>query len=434
MKNYPQLLKNELSTIINEMAKSFVRFVKEPNKDFTRNRKLPFELMMHLILSMGGNSIYNELLEYNQYDVNTVTTSAFVQQRDKILPFAFKFLFHKFTNAHKDIKTYQGYRLLAVDGSCVNIAHNSKDKASHFGSKCGRKGFNQLHLNVIYDLCNKLYIDACIQGGRKEDEFRALCDMVDQSSISRKTIILADRGYESYNVFAHMEQKGWSYVIRVKDIKSNGVLSSFHLPDAEFDVDIKRILTRKQTNEIKKHPEMYKILPMTSPFDFFDEYKSYPISWRVVRFKLSENSYETIITNLGRLTFSTEDIKSLYNRRWGIETSFRELKYALGLVNFHAKKAEYINQEIYAKLIMYNFSHMIITRVVIKQKASKHSYQANITVAIHICRYFFRSKGSAPPLDVEALIEKNILPIRYDRHYTRRVKTKSAISFTYRIV
>ena len=46
----------------------------------------------------------------------------------------------------------------------------------------------------------------------------------------------------------------------------------------------------------------------------------------------------------------------LYTKPWGIETSFRELKYAVGLVNFHAKKQEYIIQETFARLIMYNFA------------------------------------------------------------------------------
>ncbi len=37
--------------------------------------------------------------------------------------------------------------------------------------------------------------------------------------------------------------------------------------------------------------------------------------------------------------------KNLYASRWGIETSFRDLKYSIGLVNFHAKKKEGILQE-----------------------------------------------------------------------------------------
>jgi len=164
-------------------------------------------------------------MEYFKYDINAATSSTFVQQRDKILPEAFEFLFHKFTNAFDKLKTFDGYRLLAVDGSDLNIFHNPENTDSYFQSKPERKGFNQVHINAMYDVCNRLYVDSIIQPGRKENEYRALTDMVDRSEISSNVIVLADRGYESYNVFAHIEKKRWNYVIRVKDICSNGILS-----------------------------------------------------------------------------------------------------------------------------------------------------------------------------------------------------------------
>lgn len=55
-----------------------------------------------------------------------------------------------------------------------------------------------------------------------------------------------------------------------------------------------------------------------------------------------------------------------YSMRWGIETSFRELKYAVGLTSFHAKKREYILQEIWARLILYNFCEVITAHTFIE--------------------------------------------------------------------
>jgi len=107
--------------------------------------------------------------------------------------------------------------------------------------------------------------------------------MVERSPIQRKTIVIADRGYESYNNFAHIKRKGWNYLIRVKDLKSNGILSGLRLPaDGEFDQDVHLTLTKKQTREIKAHPEIYKCIPSTSTFDFLDlnENLFYPISFR----------------------------------------------------------------------------------------------------------------------------------------------------------
>lgn len=341
MNNYPELVKKRLLALINEMAECPELFVKQPGKDFTRTRKIDFAEMMKLILAMGGNSIGNELMEYFSYDVNTASTSAFTQQRNKILPIAFQFLMHKFTASFCDFKTFNGYRLFAVDGSDLNIAHNPKDADTYFQSLPHSKGFNLLHLNAMYDLCSKLYVDAIIQPGKKANEFRALTDMVDRSEISKNVIVIADRGYESYNVFAHIEQKGWNYAIRVKDRSSNGILSALSLPiENEFDTKVHMILTRKQTNVVKENPALYKIVPKPSTFDYLDLHvnKFYPISFRVVRFPISDDAYETIITNLDSESFPSSKIKKLYQLRWGIETSFRELKYSIGLTSFHSKK------------------------------------------------------------------------------------------------
>jgi hypothetical protein len=439
MNEYANALKQTLTSLIREMSAAPAPYVKNPEKDFTRKKKLPFETVMQLLISMGGNSIYKELLESQGYDVITATTSAFIQQRNKILPSAVEFLFHKFTQSYTDIKDYRGYRLLAIDGSDLHVATDSADTDTYFQSHPNTKGYNLLHLNAAYDLCNRLYVDAIVQPRKLWNEGRALADRVDRSPISGKTIVISDRGYESYNNFAHIEGKGWNYVIRVKDLDSNGILSGLRLPSSEeFDLDFHLILTKKQTKEVKAHPEIYKYVPSNSTFDFLDLHENlfYPISFRVVRFVLPSGDYESVITNLSAADFPPDEIKSIYHMRWGIETSFRALKYTVGLTNFHAKRQESITQEIFARMIMYNFAEMITSHVVISQMDKRHQCQVNFTVAVHVCRHFLRSRDNEPPPDVEALIRKNILPIRPIRQgqqNTRKIRNKSAVSFVYRV-
>lgn len=434
--NYPDIVKGKLTSLIMKMSASPALFVKNPEKDFTRKRKLPFETVIQLIVSMGNNTIYKELLEAQGYDINTATTSAFVQQRDKILPSAFEYLFHEFTQSFSETKNHRGFRLLAVDGSDLHIATDPHSPDSYFQNHSDEKGFNLLHLNAMYDLCNRIYVDCCIQPRRCENESRALTDMVDRSCIKDNVILVADRGYECYNNFAHIERKGWNYVIRVKNSNSSGILSGLHLPaTGEFDVSVRRMLTRKQTKEVKTHPDIYQFIPTASTFDFLSLNKNefYPISFRVVRFKIADDFYETVITNLKQSDFPPEELKELYKKRWGIETSFRELKYAVGMTNLHAKKAEYIEQEIFARLIMYNFAEMITLHVIIHHTDGRHSYQVNFTVAIHICKYFFRCCSNVLSPDVEALIQKNILPVRPNRKDKRKIRAKTAVSFIYRV-
>ena len=47
--------------------------------------------------------------------------------------------------------------------------------------------------------------------------------MIDKYSGDRKTIFIADRGYESYNSFAHAIENNVYFLIRGKDITSNGI-------------------------------------------------------------------------------------------------------------------------------------------------------------------------------------------------------------------
>ena len=301
--------------------------------------------------------------------------------------------------------------MLAVDGSDLCIAHNPKDTENYLQTSENAKGYNLLHLNTMYDLCNRVYVDAIVQAGKKENEYKALTDMVDRSKITGKAIVTADRGYESYNVFTHIEQKGWNYVIRVKDKGSNGIVSGLSLPNEEtFDKEYSLLLTRRQTKEIKSQPEKYKFMPTVQRFDYLPvgEKGTYSINFRVVRFPISDNSYEVIITNLSKNEFPAQKIKEIYHMRWGIETSFRELKYAIGLTSFHSKKVAYITQEIFARLTMYNFCEIITTHVVIEQNDRKYSYQVNFTLAISICLHYFRCRNDIPPPDVEELIQKYI--------------------------
>lgn len=85
MNNYPNKLKQKLLSLIAEIAMNKELYVKDPTRDFARKRKLDLKTMLIILLSMGGNSLNKELLDYFQYDKTTATASAFVQCRDKLL-------------------------------------------------------------------------------------------------------------------------------------------------------------------------------------------------------------------------------------------------------------------------------------------------------------------------------------------------------------
>lgn len=280
---------------------------------------------------------------------------------------------------------------------------------------------------------NRIYTDVLVQTAADYNEFRACATMIDRSKLEN-VILVADRGYENYNIFAHAIEKGWKFAIRVKDKNSNGIASGLNLPpNDEFDIDITQIFSRKNTKTTKNAG--YKWMPVNQVFDYLPRKsdKTYELSFRIIRFPIGSNSYEIIITNLDRNIFDVKKIKEIYHLRWGIETSFRELKYAIGLTSFHARKPDFIKQEIYARLLLYNYCELITTHVIKQMKNNDKTKQVNFTIAIYICREYLRNKRNLSPPDVINLIEKHVLPVKPGRKDPRKVKPQAPVSFLYRV-
>lgn len=88
--------------------------------------------------------------------------------------------------------------------------------------------------------------------------------MAEDSSIEN-ALVIADRGYESYNNLAHLQERGWFYLIRIKDGRT-GIASSLNVPDSnEFDLEISMNITRSLTNETSDTSE-YNWLNAPAPY------------------------------------------------------------------------------------------------------------------------------------------------------------------------
>lgn len=240
-----------------------------------------------------------------------------------------------------------------------------------------------------------------------------------------------DRGYDSYNLMAHFQEKGWFYIIRKKDKK----YASFPSFDKSFNLK----LCRKQNNTLKKlyrdDPDNYLFIAHTQSFDFlpsslkkYDPISFYTLNFRLVHIELQDGKYETLITNT---SFSPEQLKSLYAQRWGIETGFRALKHSIGLVNFHSKKKEGILQEIYSRFINYNFCQWLTTKILPKNSNRKLSYKICFSDASYSCRLFFN--GLLSSFKLKDYLVRHLSAVRPNRRFDRRLRTQAAVSFTYRI-
>lgn len=421
MRYTPKVLRWMLDSMIQRMGEQPEKYVKRPGHDFTRPRTLTFGTVISLLLTMSENSIGKVLIGRFQNSAQTPSASAFVQQRQKLLPSALETLFHRFTGVLHPEKTFFGYRLLAVDGSSLKSTAYPKDPASYRPGTPRQHGWNLWHMNALYDLMNGIYTDLIVQKEHEKNECKALCQMAERSAISGKTILLADRNYESCNNLAHLEKKGWNYLIRIRD-KDRAVAYRQTLPDQpEFDIPIRLTLGRLTRRQLEVRgiaaPEPYYRIPPSMVFDFLEPESPdfYELSFRIVRLQTASGKTETLITNLAPHQFPVPALGRLYAMRWGIETSFRSLKYAVGLIHLHAKKPELILQEIFASFLIFNFTQATTWAVDASHGASRYKRHVNFSDAVFACCAFLR-RSSADPLP---LLRRKLLPFRPDRGFPR---------------
>ena len=435
--SYPEQVKSFLWNTISEMAENPWLFARNPNSDFTRKRKLDFENLLRFLISRESGSTNHELLKYFDYESETISVSAFYQQRKKLLPESLQYLLHQLNSKFPFVLYKDKYNLLACDGSEFMIPRNPDD-IDTFNPPSGwsSRGFNMIHTISLFDILNKRYLDCVIQPGRKKNEFKAICQIMDRYAYKGTPIFIGDRGFAAYNVYAHAKENGLLFMIRTKDVNIKRLLKMDTLPDI-LDSKIDIILSHSKSKKNMKRPDLAEQYRYISPGVTFDyvEPKSgdeYPMSLRIVRFEVDNGTFVNIISNLPFNDFSYDEIKHLYSLRWNIEISFRNLKHTIATTYFNSKKVEYIEQEIWARLILFNFCAIVTAHVVIKQKDTKHVYQVNFAMAMKICHHFIRAKGREPPPNVEALIGNYTLPIRFGRNYARNHRYLPLPSFCYR--
>lgn len=426
-----QKIKDLFFSSVEHVVSDISQYSVHPDTDFIRNRKISPQKLISFLVSQGSSSTKVEMLDFWGLDTSMPTSSALNQQRAKLKPDALEAVFKQFNSSVMEFPAPSlkddSYRFLAADGSTCTFFSTPSFSSDEYYCSPGNsiRGVYSMHLNAFFDLATHTYTDALIQSVHCKNEFGAFCDIVDRHDIlkGRKNVYIGDRGYCSYNNMAHVVNQDQYFLFRTKDIHSKGLVGNFNFPEEEsFDINVKVTLVRSHSKRVQATPDSYiRFIDQASSFDYveYGSFDTYELSFRIVRFPISDSTYECIVTNLPRNEFPAERINNLYYSRWGIESSFRKLKYTIGLSNFHAYKPKYIEQEIWAKLIAYNITETMINQTILEKRDTKHEYKVNFTMAAHICRVFLRLITEKDQYDVMSLLQKELIPIRNERQYPR---------------
>ena len=286
-----------------------------------------------------------------------VSRQAFAIAREQIRPEALRSLnddiIEKFETEDNAIEAYKGYRLIAVDGSIIDLP-NTKALQERFGFTSNDTGkvFAKAMAMTAFDVLNKLTLFAELYRYDESERTRIL-DIVDgfaELPYYRKSIFLLDRGYPSFRLFHKMIKNNQNFVVRVS---TN---------------------TLREIRDCSADDETIEVLRA-----------GYSISLRVINVSVGSGETVKLATNLPG-EFTQEELKELYAKRWGVETQFNYVKNKEMLETFTGESETAVLQDFYIGILILNVTAVAYREQedIITKKAGKlrHTYKPSKTQLI----------------------------------------------------
>lgn len=399
-------------------------------QDFSRNRKQPFTSTLLLMLIFLRKSLTIEIDGFVNYlkkglahaKSTSFTSSAFIQNRKKINPDVFKHLSgviidNFYTKENDGIKLWNGFRVLAVDGSRITLPNTNELKRC-FGTAKNQSQVEivQARASILYDVLNKIALDATL-GNLEQGEHKLA--LMHSCHWKKGDLIIYDRGYPSYNlIYEHISAK-IDCLIRVKTSYGFSVISSF-------------VASGKKTLVAELSPAQ------NQSFNGKPYGKDSTVRIRLVRVELASGEVEVLITTLlDSRKYPNRMFGQLYFFRWGIETFYDELKNKLKVEHFTGYSENTIRQDFQCAIFISNLQSVMVNDLqddlTERDIGKKYSYKVNTNLSYGFLKNRIlellqeRQPLERVFLELQELFLKNTVPIRINRTYPRKVRQKGKI-------
>lgn len=373
---------------------------------FTREgkNKLDFISTILFMLNFVKKSFQIELNDFFKLMGNkgeSISKQGFSEARKKIKPEAFIKLFDTIVYwfyQENPCKTFMGFRIFAIDASILEI-HNSKRLKEAFGVAKGSSiELARAMASCIYDIGNNLIVKAIITKCTDSERSVAIKLIESYKELrSDNDLFLFDRGYPSIDFFIYLMEANIQFIVRTPINYYKSALKP-GVADQMF--------------ELKKKGETVRL--------------------RAVRFTLESGEEEFLLTNImGEL--GIQEFKTLYFKRWGIETKFNELKNRLYIQKFTGDTPLSVEQDFYATMFLANMASLVkreADEIIDKEqkgKNLKYKYTVNYNILIGnlknhlICLVLEKSPRRRKKLYKQILndIKRERIPIRPARSFPR---------------
>lgn len=411
---------NHLRVVI--ISDEFKNRHRKSNNCFIRQRCLPFVVVILILLNMLKRSLQDELDEFfraisrDEVSERFVTKGAFSQARKKLKHSAFVELNMEqvtYFYDHFEPLNWKEKRLLAIDGSMAELPKTDKI-CSHFGVWRPRTGGEcpKARLSQLFDVLNKVTIDALIVPKSQDERSLALEHF---EHLKPDDLVLMDRGYPAFWLFKAIRAKGAHFCARMPIGNWQTVKSFAASRKQEAIVTLNLFDTSRKL--CIKH---------ALPDD--------PMTLRLIRVDLPNQSTIILATSLlNQETFTYDEFKELYLKRWPVEVDYRRIKIRLEVENWSGKSVESVYQDFHATVFSKNLAAILAqpTQPVIDKQTAKrkYGYQVNMTNLFSkmkdtIILLFKRSKIIHLLNKIWQQMIATIEPVRPKRSFQRKKKVK----------
>lgn len=396
---------------------------------FIRKRKVEAKDIVLYELNKKGLSTKMEILNFNNINnIKEISTPGFFKQREKLNPEAFTYLIQEslknfYNNYEKEVKTYKGYVITAIDGSDFEIPNTKTNREKYNGksqNQCAR-----ITVSTCYDVLNRYTLDTIIEKYKysETDMAKRHYEIIKAEKIlgNFKTIRIMDRNYKSISSIYQSIKTDSKFIIRI----STAVYEKENLAMKSKDEIIEIGYEYNRVKYYKdKDPEVYEYL-----------INGNKISVRCLKKELENGELECLITNLSKEEFESEEIFELYNLRWQIEINYRHLKNNLKIECISSGKEILIKQDILSQVLVSNMLQAFINEndEKIEQQKYKNKMKTNTNLSVGIFKntliYIFleeNNKRRSMMMDKFChAIEKYMVPIKKGRKNPRTNNTKN---------
>jgi len=393
-------------------------------QDFSRSGKLPFPMvilfqlsMLGLSLQSEGNNFFKDLTD-SPLPTHWVSAAALCKARFKVKSEAFQSLLHHLSDlyySHNNVPLWHGHRLVAVDGSTLNLPSGEAISKAFGGQHQSGRLCPMARASFAYDPYSRVLIDAMIAPYKSaEQDLLAM----HTSRFKASDLILADRGYTGFWLMALLKNNGYSFCIRHTTSQTYKKIEDFLSSGKPQDI-VELAPSHKSRQHLKAHG-----LPVET------------IRVRLIRIDLPGGQAEVLVTDL--LDFEEypyEEFAGLYHLRWPVEEAYKSFKGQLKMEDFSGKSPEGIRRDFYAKIFMLSlaglFEQAAKPGLEEKQLAGryKHKQQVNRAALFNILKTTF-VRLWLKTTDIAAMVSKminsmlkNLLPVRPQRSMPRKHKS-----------